>query len=274
MARVLVLEGNTPELCAARSADGLLWAGDAFGAALRVFAPDLEVEIARPYFGDHDPEAMDFGAVDGVVCTGSAVDWSADDERARPFWQAFERAFAADIPVLGCCWGLQLAAVVLGGRVGAGPNGVEAGIARDVQLTEAGRAHRLHHGRPERFDVLCMHRDDVVEPPLGAVVTARNDHTGVQGMVHEQAGFWGLQYHPEITLSDVAFYFERPGPAFPGSRPADPAQLRQIAADPEGTADLRAALGIGDGLTDPHLHGRELSNWLAAKIGAGTAVQA
>jgi len=266
MARILILEGNTPTLLEARTARGELWTAEAYGEALRFYEPGLEIVVGRPYFPDYDPE-LPLDEVDAMVVTGSGVSWSAAEEKARPFWQAYERCFAAGKPALGSCWGVQTAAVALGGDSAAGPNGVEAGVARAVCLTEAGLAHPLHAGRPARFDVLCMHRDDVTRLPEGAVVTATNAHTAVQGMVYEAGGvrFWGVQYHPEITLGDVAFYHTRSVAAFAEEEPGRAviaADYDRIAKDPAGTADLQARYGIGAELLDFATHAVELGNWL------------
>ncbi len=271
VARILVLEGNTPELCAGRTARGLRWTAEAFGDALARYAPEIRIEVARPYFDGYASAAVPVEAVDGVVCTGSGVEWTAADARAAPFHALFERAFGAGRPVLGCCWGLQVGAVVLGGRVGAGPNGIEAGVARDVALTPEGAAHPLHAGRAPRFDVLCMHRDDVLEPPPGAEVTATNAHSAVQGMVHAGAGFWGLQYHPEIGLRDVAYYASRSSGAFAAY--AHGAELvvgdfEAIAAGRDADGALAARHDLGATILDPWAHGIELANWLRAVVPA------
>lgn len=267
---LLILEGNTPELVAGRTARGLLPAAESYGEALRACRPRVSYEVSRPYDGDGAP---DLAGVDGLVLTGSGVDWAADDRRAAPFWRACELAFAAGVPVLGSCWGHQCGAVVLGGRVGAGPNGIEAPVARDVTLTEAGRRHPFHSGRPARFDVLCMHRDDVLEPPPGAVVTAKNVHSVVQAMVveHGTTRFWGVQYHPEIDLRDVAAYLARTRGAFAAVDPSRDleAACEAVAADPNGRRREAAALGFGGDILDAPRHRTEIANWLAAVAASG-----
>ena len=268
MTRILIAEGNTPELLEGRTHLGQPWTAEAYGAALARFAPGIEITVTRPYFDGWDLDALDLAQFDGLAVTGSGVAWSGADERARPFWQLYEKTFASGTPAIGCCWGLQTAAVVLGGETTAGPNGVEAGFARDVTLTEAGRSHPFHANRPARFDVLCMHRDDVTRLPDGAVVTATNAHTAVQGMVYDQAGvrFWGVQYHPEITLADVAYYFRRSEGGFAGLdislQDAAP-DLEAILADPAGNSELCSRYRIQDAILDPARHGAELENWLS-----------
>ena len=126
------------------------------------------------------------------------------------------------------------------------------------------------NGRREVFDVVCMHRDDVTRAPDGAVVTATNDHTEIQAFAYESGdvSFWGVQYHPECTLEDAAFWLSRPGPAWSEAEAARAAALKRIAAEPMYNGDLAVKLGVTLDLLDPDYHRTELRNWLKVKVGA------
>src|SRR6185437_2784641 len=88
----------------------------------------------------------------------------------------FARAvFAASVPVWGSCWGLQLAVVALGGSVRRNPRGRELPIARAITMTEAGRAHPLLASRPDVFDALCSHLDEIEKLPPNAQILAANE---------------------------------------------------------------------------------------------------
>ena len=156
MPKILVVEGNPPELALDRRKAMGGTTAQHYANALHEVAPGLEIDIAQPMFSDHNADAIDFASFDGMAVTGSGVSWSAADDRAAPYRDMCERAFKAGMPVFGSCWGMQTAAMALGGQVQAGPNGVEAGFARSVRPTD----HPMHAGRRESFDVICMHRDD------------------------------------------------------------------------------------------------------------------
>lgn len=215
---------------------------------------DVEALIVAPYAAESLP---DLSGVDGAVFTGSAVEWCADAPEARPLAEAMEAAFAAGLPVLGSCNGMQLAAHVLGGRLRASPKGREDGLARDIRLTEAGRSHPFMAGRRDGFAVPCVHRDEVARLPEGAVLLATNAHSDVQAFAMETGGvrFWGVQYHPEYTLDYVA---ER-ARNWPNLGPAFAADLAR--AD----VDVEAAARIGARREDmaPQALLTELRNWLA-----------
>ena len=265
MPKVLVVEGNPPELALAckRSTGGT--PAERYADALREVEATLEFGFASPYFSDHDLSAIDFSAYDGMAITGSGVEWSAADDRAAPFWRICEAAFASGTPVLGSCWGMQVGAVVLGGTAEAGPNGVEPGFARAIRPTD----HPMHAGRRDSFDVIAMHRDDVTKAPEGAVVTATNDHTAIQAFAYEKADadLWAVQYHPECTVADVGYWFGRDSAASGDAKRARAGrEIARIAEDPILHASAAAKHRVGIDILDRSYHLTELRNWLNAKV--------
>ncbi|MEM6971844.1 MAG: type 1 glutamine amidotransferase [Pseudomonadota bacterium] len=271
--RVMVVEGNTPEIVSAKEGAGAARPpAEIYAAALRRFRPALETVIARPFF---DAPLPPLDGIDGVALTGSGVAFSADDARAAPHRAVVERAMAAGIPILGSCWGLQVMAVILGGAVGVSGAGIQAPIARDVTLTPAGRGHPMHRRRSEIFDVPCIHRDVVTRLPSGAVITAANAQTDVQAMIYERDGLsiWGVQYHPEHAVSDMLRYLTMAGAEaiLRGATVlggADPhrimAEVATIETDPARHAAAAAQHGLGRDVLDPTTRGAELAAWLDA----------
>jgi GMP synthase (glutamine-hydrolysing) len=200
----------------------------------------------------------DFAGVDGVIFTGSGETWATDAPEAAPQRAAMELAFGTGLPVWGSCNGLQLAAVVLGGAVGAAPNGVEIGLARDIQLTDAGRSHPAMAGRLPGFAVPCIHRDEVQRLPTGAQLLASNAHSPVQAMAYAKGGvdFWGAQYHPELTPQYIADLIRRRGRLN---------EFARLAPDLDrAETDAAAATRLGTTPQDmkPRARTRELANWL------------
>ena len=255
MTTILILEGNTPELLRQGKADSL-----PFVTSLLALDPALKLRLANPYGQEIGDDLID--GADGVIFTGSGTDWATDAPEAAPQRAAMERVFAAGRPSWGSCNGMQLAAVVLGGAVGASPKGREDGIARDITLTGAGQAHPMMAGKPRAFASPCAHRDEVQGLPEGAVLIAGNAHSPVQAMVYEQDGvdFWGVQYHPECTALDVAGWYR----GRDGDFAAMVANLERAEADPDAAARL--------GATPDQLsllgRTRELANWLAHVTGS------
>lgn len=277
MTRILVVEGNSPEIHACALKAGWTPAAENYAAVLGALAPGLETRITRPLFPGHAPEAVVLDDLDGVVFTGSGVAWSADAPEVAGLRRMMERALGAGLPVLGSCFGLQLGVVVLGGRVRTSPAGDELPIARAIRLTEAGQRHPFHAGRAPVFDCPCIHRDEVAGLPAGAVLTATNDHSAVQAMVCEQGGvrYWAVQYHPEMALAEIARIMRCSRGAVTDSetdKGDDPVIADYIAAseDPAANADALARHRIAPEVVEFAARTAELANWLAA-IGATAA---
>ena len=136
------------------------------------------------------PADFDF---DGVVVTGSSssVYWDEPWIDALVEWVAT----AADrgLPILGVCYGHQVVATALGGRVEAMAD-VELGYREIHRVVDD---DPLLAGLDDPFVAFETHSDRVVELPPGATLLAENDR-GVQAF--RRGDCWGVQFHPEYDL--------------------------------------------------------------------------
>jgi len=99
-----------------------------------------------------------------------------------------------DCPKLGICYGFQVFAEELGGKVVASPNR-EFGYAR---LKVLDVTSRLFNGLPEEMDVWMSHGDHVTEVPPGFRLTALTDDA-LNAMEDEERGIFAVQFHPEVA---------------------------------------------------------------------------
>ncbi len=97
------------------------------------------------------------------------------------------------IPTLGICYGMQLMALDLGGRVER-TGGSEFGRA---ELRAAGGA--LLEDTPEEQVVWMSHRDSVTAPPEDAEVTGSSPSTPIAAFEAPERGLYGVQFHPEVV---------------------------------------------------------------------------
>ncbi|MEM7248464.1 MAG: glutamine-hydrolyzing GMP synthase [Acidobacteriota bacterium] len=100
-----------------------------------------------------------------------------------------------DVPVLGICYGLQLLARELGGRVEGEPTGREYGHADLVIEPDS----RLFAGLSERESVWMSHGDHVAEAPPGTEVLARATDGVIAGVRWKDRPVHGIQFHPEVS---------------------------------------------------------------------------
>ncbi|MGJ4908246.1 type 1 glutamine amidotransferase [Bradyrhizobium sp. HKCCYLS2033] len=276
MLRLLVLEGN--------SLDGRRrWAeiagatpSESYADVLRALAPEAAIDIATPADADARlPQPIE--AYQGIVITGSALNiYQREPESLRQI-ELVHTVFARGVPMFGSCWGLQLASVAAGGEVSLNPAGREVGFARKIALTEAGRDHPMHAARGAVFDAPAIHSDIVTRLPPDATVTARNAMSEVQAAeIRSGRGrFWGVQYHPEFSLQDVAWVIRRIGrPLVEEGFFADPAELERYAADlatlhhDRARRDILWRLGLDQDVANDGLRQAEISNWIVS-LGRG-----
>jgi GMP synthase (glutamine-hydrolysing) len=98
------------------------------------------------------------------------------------------------VPVLGICYGMQLLARELGGRV----EGAEVGEFGRSKLTVS-EPGRLLAGTPPDQTCWMSHRDTVFAPPPGFAALAASTASPVAAFESEQAGVYGIQFHPEVV---------------------------------------------------------------------------
>ncbi len=102
--------------------------------------------------------------------------------------------FRLGLPVLGICYGMQLACQSLGGEV------------KNAPAREYGRAHcrvtqpnELFAGVPEQFQVWMSHGDQVSQVSQDFQPLAATDTCPYAAVKHRQLPIFGLQFHPEVT---------------------------------------------------------------------------
>ncbi|NTV12854.1 MAG: glutamine-hydrolyzing GMP synthase [Desulfobulbaceae bacterium] len=133
----------------------------------------------------------------GIILSGGP---QSVHEEATP--RAAELVFTLGVPVLGICYGLQTMAAQLGGEVEPASHR-EYGYA---QIRARGHSRLLKdiedHTSPEGFgllDVWMSHGDRVNQLPPGFIAICESDNAPLAGMADEARGFYGLQFHPEVT---------------------------------------------------------------------------
>lgn len=205
---ILVIDGYPKEDRENLAACGMDTAGDLYVHMLGKICPEARFDVIYPSdAGGVPPNGAGLGDYDGVAWTGCSLAINdTEDKRVQRHLELARAAFRAGVPQYGSCWGIQIAAVAAGGTVATNPAGREMGLARKITLSAAGQGHPLYRDKPTTFDGFVSHFDEVTHLPPGGEILAGNAFTHVQAIsvCHEKGTFWGLQYHPEYDLYQMA----------------------------------------------------------------------
>ena len=161
----------------------------------------FDVVVVPVHKGEMPP---DFDMIAGIVITGShdsvtdRADWS--EKTANWLLKAVKR----EIPILGICFGHQILAYALGGKVGSPPGGPEFGTV-PVSLTPASMKDPVLGNLPRTVEAQTSHYQSVLDLPPEATLLAfseKDPHSAVR----YGACVWGVQFHPEFDAGIAAAY--------------------------------------------------------------------
>ena len=162
----------------------------------RNFRRELDADLVEFDVTEGDrPADYEF---DAVVITGSRASVYWDEAWIDPLLDYVAAAHDRGVPVLGVCYGHQVLAAALGGRVES-MGEYEIGYREVTRVAD----DDLLAGVPERFTAFTTHSDAVTALPPGAELLAENDY-GVHAF--RVGDSWGVQFHPEYdreTATDL-----------------------------------------------------------------------
>jgi len=277
--RILIMEGNPRDRRERAAQMGVRSSSEIYAEAIRAHFADIPIDIL--YGADADANGLgnrQWGDYAGFVVGGSALhaydrDYGVTNQIAL-LWQAAE----AGVPILGSCWGLQIAVVAAGGEVTHSPKGREVGIARKIMVHPEGHGHPMLRRRPPVFDAPCIHYDEVARLPNNATVLASNAHSPVQAAIIPigNSEVWGVQYHPEFDLRHLADLYrlyaeDMVNQAFFADTVAldrQEAAMRHLADHPDD-AGVAWQLGVDDDITNDAHRRAEIIAWIETKVCGG-----
>jgi GMP synthase (glutamine-hydrolysing) len=126
----------------------------------------------------------------GFILSGGPASVYGSDAPSLPGY-----VLAGGQPVLGICYGMQLLAHSLGGRVA--PAGEREYGPAELAVTDV--SSPLFAGLPPVMRVWMSHGDRIETLPSGFSVVATTENSPVAAMGHRERGLYGVQFHPEVT---------------------------------------------------------------------------
>ena len=151
---------------------------------LNVYSEIVPCDISADELREMAPSAL-------ILSGGPASVYAEDAPRVDP------AIFELGVPVLGFCYGHQITAVTLGGKVAHSEIGEygPATIERDHDSV-------LFNSTPLKQTVWMSHRDSVCEVPEGFTVTASTDVCPVAAMENAERRIYTTQFHPEVKHTE------------------------------------------------------------------------
>jgi GMP synthase (glutamine-hydrolysing) len=270
--RILVIDGYVKAARDELEVGGAKKAGDQYVQMFTKINPNVRCDIIYPSDpGVAIPSGIALSDYDGVAWTGCSLTVFEDTQEVNTQIDFARACFDMGVPGFGSCWAAQIAVVAAGGICRANPNGREMGFARKISLTNAGRGHDMYQGKTSVFDAYISHVDEITHIPAGSVVLSGNAYTSIQSVavLYRGTPFWGLQYHPEYDLHEMARLTwcridKLMAMGFFNDRQAGEeyvALLEDLFQDTTRT-DLAWRLGIDADILDEDVRRLEVRNWI------------
>ncbi len=131
----------------------------------------------------------------GIIFTGGPNSVYAEDSS-----HVDPDIFKLGIPILGICYGCQLMAHTLGGRVSPADGAEAREYGRTVTFFDTSCA--LFDGLPAQGLTWMSHGDYMSCVPDGFVLTAHSEACPHVGIADPARGFYGVQFHPEVNHTE------------------------------------------------------------------------
>jgi len=146
---------------------------------------------------DADESAIGDFAADGIILSGGPESAGVAGSPRIP-----EVVFGTGVPLLGICYGMQAMAAHFGGQVD--PSDVKEFGYAEVALHDPcrlldGIEDRVREDGRGVLEVWMSHGDKVSGLPPGFRTLCTTDSAPIAGMGDDARGYYGLQFHPEVT---------------------------------------------------------------------------
>ncbi len=218
---LIILTGRAPDNIRARHGDFPHW----FRVGAKLARPLWIVDVAA---GEPLPSPH---TVSGSIITGSAAmvtERAAWSERTAGW---IRNAMDVELPMFGVCFGHQLMAHALGGRVDYLPGGREIGTL-PISQYPGGSGDPLLSGLPASFRAHTTHEQSVLEPPAGATVLAGSSRDPNHFLRYGRHAT-SVQFHPEFNADVMRAYIRRKHSAMQQEGQDPQATFRAVAPTPD-----------------------------------------
>ncbi|MFI3254672.1 MAG: glutamine-hydrolyzing GMP synthase, partial [Eubacteriales bacterium] len=131
----------------------------------------------------------------GIIFTGGPHSVYADNAPSVP-----DEIFSWGIPILGICYGSQLLAHKLGGKVTPAQDDSAREYGKTITNFKVGC--EIFHGLSPSSVTWMSHGDFMAEVPEGFSLVASSDNCPNVGIADKERHFYGVQFHPEVSHTE------------------------------------------------------------------------
>ena len=181
--------------------------GDYHTMFLRFFnsnSIEISLDIYKVYHGEYP---NDLSIYDGFISSGSLAGVYENDPWIKTYQEFIKKLYDSGYKHIGICFGHQMIAQALGGKVEKAKVGWGLGIKK-AKIKEY--KHWMNRLPADEINLIVSHQDQVVKLPSNATVLASNEHCPLS-MFSVDEHFLGIQAHPEFTkkFSRAAIEYRR-----------------------------------------------------------------
>ena len=173
--------------------------GDMFAALLAQSDPGFETFYVHVVGGEMPQDPTE---ADGWMITGSRHGAYDDLPWIDPLKAFLRSCLDRKVPVVGICFGHQILAEAMGGRVVKSDKGWGLGVHRYLPVAQPGWASAVNEG----WSGYAIHQDQVIETPEGAHLLARSEFCETAALAYgplEDPTAITVQSHPEFSRDFV-----------------------------------------------------------------------
>ena len=267
---ILIVDGNEKKASDKYTELGMDTQYEVYSKILQKLSNNsLNIEVIHPAIKEnYIPKGMNLNDFDGIAWTGSVLNIYDETQQIIRQIELAKNLLKIDKKIFGSCWGLQVLVTAAGGKIRKNPNGLEAIVSKNINLSEKGKNHPMYSGKVNKFDSFCWHYDDTEFLPDNTDILASNKISKIQAIsfVKEKSVVWAVQYHPEFDPVWMAGLMSQRKEILISSGiyhdEDEFSSYKNFFSNMEKYKDQKLLLNISDNLINEKMHTIELKNWL------------
>ena len=146
----------------------------------------INITLIHPaVFDEYLPKGVSLDDFDAIAWTGSLLNIYNENKSITKQIDLAKELLCRKNKIFASCWGLQVFVTAAGGKVRKNPNGLEAILAKEIQLNEQGCIHPMYKNKNKKFNAFCWHYDEAEILPNNAYVLASSNFNELKNILSE-----------------------------------------------------------------------------------------